>query len=199
MKTAVLAFLLLLMPSLASAKSSLTKIVDQVSASVVRIDGILDAELEHRYTCTGFVVSLNRVLTAAHCIGELMTVDGQAIDQVVKVDRSMDLAVVAVFSKKRPVIFDDRTLVRFEPVYGIGYAFGWTFLTTTIGAVENAAYAPTDEIAPGVIVFGIYIGGMSGGPVIDQHGHVVGMAQQTNDGIGYGVGALLMRAFLIGT
>jgi hypothetical protein len=39
---------------------------------------------------------------------------------------------------------------------------------------------------------------MSGGPITDYQGRVVGIIQQTNEGIGYGVNALTIRTFLLG-
>ncbi len=42
-----------------------------------------------------------------------------------------------------------------------------------------------------------FIGGMSGGPVVDDRGRMVSMVQQGKDGISAGVGVAVIRAFLL--
>ena len=82
---------------------------------------------------------------------------------------------------------------------GIGYAFGFTRVMALKGRVLLVDWPNTTEAAPGILVQGGFIGGMSGGPVVDMAGLVVSMAQQSNSGVGFGVGTLLFRAFLVGT
>jgi S1-C subfamily serine protease len=50
---------------------------------------------------------------------------------------------------------------------------------------------------PGIVVQGGYIPGMSGGPVIDKDGQVVGIIQQSDQNIGYGVGVDRISEFLL--
>jgi hypothetical protein len=60
--------------------------------------------------------------------------------------------------------------------------------------MDNAAADGTH--APGVVVQGGYLPGMSGGPLIDADGLVVGIVQTSAHNVGYGVGARVIQAFI---
>ena len=53
-----------------------------------------------------------------------------------------------------------------------------------------------EQMPPGLFVAGQYIPGMSGGPVVDHDGKIVGIVQQSNSGIGFGVGVSTIQGFL---
>jgi S1-C subfamily serine protease len=171
------------------------QVVDRVSSSVVRITGEMG---EEQYACTGFVVNVHQVLTAAHCIGERMTADGTPA-KVLKADANVDLALLDVNTNKPGLDFRGEPIQRFETITGIGYAWGWRYLTVLDVRAYLVDVKPEQDIAVGTFVQGQYIGGMSGGPVVDRHGLVVGIVQRSNSGVGYGVGVLLIHAFLLGT
>ncbi|HVI42769.1 MAG TPA: hypothetical protein VM577_19350, partial [Anaerovoracaceae bacterium] len=78
-----------------------------------------------------------------------------------------------------------------------GYGFGWNKLSVLKERVYIQNYHVDDDAAVGMIVQGGYIGGMSGGPVVDQAGHVVGVVQRGNQQIGYSVGTTIIKAFLL--
>ncbi len=158
------------------------------------------------YSCTGFVIAENRVLTAAHCVGDSMRTDGHLVREVIKADKVNDLAVLdtptldLTNSQKPALPLRDQPLERFENVIGLGYAFGFEKPLATFNQVMILAYTPdADEMGPGVWVSGGYHPGMSGGPLVDAAGYVVGVVQRTGDGIGYSVTTLTIRAFLLGT
>ncbi len=180
-----------------SHATTYTKMVDRVSSSIVRITVATD---EGDHTCSGEVIGVNRVLTAGHCFGALVQADGiQA--KVLKVDKWADLMVLSVLTSKPAITFRDSDVVRFEDLTAIGYAFGWTKLSIVRVQAYLLNIDPFDnnnEAAPGLIVQGAYISGMSGGPVVDADGRMVGIVQQANQGVGYGVGTQLMKAFLLG-
>lgn len=179
-----------------SINTNPTRVIDRASASVLRINGIEDGL---SYTCTGFVVAPQLVLTAEHCIGEKMLADGQPVTVLRESEKKTDLALLAVPTTKQPLILRESDLKRFDVVHGIGYAMGMDYLTVSFSRVNAVNRSPDrDDMLPGLIVMPGYMGGMSGGPVIDEDGLVVGMCQQSNKGVGYGVGTLIMRAFLVG-
>jgi S1-C subfamily serine protease len=170
-----------------------SRMVDRVSASVVRV-----TDADDTYVCSGFVIAPQRVLTANHCLdGETILADGITA-KILHHDTYYDLGVLEVKINKPALLFRDYEVERFEKFTAIGYAFGWTRLSAKEERVENVNLSPKNELPPGLIVQNGYIGGMSGGPLVDDNGYLVGIMQQTNDGVGYGVGVLLIRAFLLG-
>jgi hypothetical protein len=176
--------------------------IDRAQASLIRITGTEDVPGfgPVPYVCSGFVVAEHRVLTAAHCIGNEMQGDGTATT-VLKVDMGLvDLALLGSQTGKAPLALRDSAPRPGDAVVGVGYAWGWTRPMARHGVVVFADYSPdVDQWAAGLFVDGGFIGGMSGGPILDADGFVVGIVQQSNEGTGYGVGALLIRAFLLGT
>lgn len=172
-----------------------TKMVDKVSASVIRITGQVE---QGQFSCTGFVVAKNRVLTAGHCEGAEMNADGQAAT-ILKVDHVNDLMLLSVPTAKEPLKFALPEVHRYANLTAIGYAYGWTVLSVLQERVF-LLHSKTDDDSPvTLIVQGGYIGGMSGGPLVDSKGHVVGINQRANEIIGVSVNSLIMKAFLLGT
>lgn len=190
--------------SLFSAAAHTANVVDHTSASVIRVTGMKpttnffgEGELAH-YACTGFMIEPKRMLTAAHCVGDDMTGDGLPL-HLVKADAYFDLAVYDIDSLKTPLTLRDAPVERFEPVMGVGYGYGFTRLLVTFHKVVLIDYTPEAAMAPGIWVSLGYIGGMSGGPVVDADGYVIGVVQRSNSEIGYSVNCLTIHAFLLGT
>lgn len=181
------------------SRTDYVKMVDKVSASVVRITGIAeesDGEMKP-HTCSGFVISKNAIMTANHCLGEKLMVDGVPA-RVVKADQYYDLALLVAPSDKQPLPFRFSLVERYEDVTAIGYAYGWTKLAVLKDRVFLIDWSVEDGIPPSLVVQGALIRGMSGGPMVDKDGNVVGVSQRTNDGVGVGIGVLLIRAFMVG-
>lgn len=148
--------------------------------------------------CTGFYVETRRILSAAHCIGKNHSVDGQDIT-VLKTDPILDLALFEAHKDGTPLKFRDDPPAIGEHLFSYGFPFGWTKLSS-IEVKAFAVNAELDSKMPvGLVVVRGYMKGMSGGPVVDANGEVVSIVQRSNPDIGYGVGALQMRTFLLGT
>ena len=184
--------------------STYTQVVNKAQMSIVRITGEIDVMTmfgpQHgRYSCTGEVIAPNRVLTAAHCVGETMLADGVGV-KVLKVDQSTDLAVFEVKINRPALVLRDAPVTRFEQLSGIGYAWGLTRLSVLTERVFLTEIAPPEDSspAPKILVQPGFIGGMSGGPMIDQDGLQVGVIQESGDGIGLGVSVTQIHAFLEG-
>lgn len=182
------------------------KLVTKTEASVLRITGEADFQtmfgIQHgTYVCSAFLVDDNLAVTAAHCIGEDMRTDGVPIVRVIKKsDEVLDLAYIEVISGKHPLQLSEEAVKRGDELVGVGYGFGFDRPMYSAGKVLYVDYSPVKDgsMAPGIWIDSAYHGGMSGGPVVSQDGRVVGIVQQASDGIGYGVGSLLIKAFLLG-
>lgn len=179
-------------------QTSYERMIDRVSASIVHITGWRpDVGDGAPISCTGFMVRRNRVLTAAHCLAENLKADGEPT-AILRANPSFDLALLDVVIYKAPLEFADDAPARFEDVTAIGYAFGWNKLSALRQRVILVDSQAGESAMPGLIMQGGLIGGMSGGPIVNDAGEVVGINQQANEGIGYGIGAQLMKAFLLG-
>ena len=198
--------LLLSLSLLGSSSSGVyeKKLVDRVSLSIVRITGEMtvmtfEGPMTGHYVCTGFVLAVDEVMTAGHCaVGTQMRADGRDVQKVLRLDKVADLALLKVETRRPPLKIREREAERFEAVTAIGYGFGWDQVLAIATQVLLTAYSPCDECPPGLIMQPGFIGGMSGGPIVDQDGQLIGIVQQANEGIGYGVGSLIIRAFLVG-
>ena len=181
---------------------STASIVDQASASVLRITGekneatmFGDVETMH-YSCSGFAIEPNVVMTANHCLGDHMTADGKDA-MVLAGDEKDDLGLLYVPTAKKPLHFQHNKLVRFEDIMGIGYGYGFPRLTVTFNRVELLDFSPAPgELVPGTFMINPIIHGMSGGPIIDYKGLVVGICQDTVSEASYGVDFITMYNFL---
>ena len=171
------------------------EMVTRAQSSVVRIMGVSDEGTQ--YVCTGFVIGLNRVLTASHCVSDAMIADGQGVN-LLKRDPALDLAVLNILTVKPVLRLRDSQPERFESVTPMGYAFGWTTIYADPSHVVLMDISPNEDMAPGLILDSPCIHGQSGGPMIDDNGQVIGVILATSKNTCYGVGTALVRAFLVG-
>ena len=178
------------------------RMVNRVSESVVRITGSYSDEHSEGYTCSGTVVHKNMVLTAAHCLMHSLEVDDTPIRGLERSDSFFDLALLDVRTPKPALTLRAEPVEMFEPLIAIGHAYGWKKLS----ALKQTPYllnytpdlGPELELAPGIFVQGGFMGGMSGGPVVDRDGQMVMIIQRAGEESGYGVSADTIRTFLQG-
>jgi Trypsin-like peptidase domain len=147
------------------------------------------------YGCTAFSIDVRKFMTAAHCIGDQMVVDGHPATLVAK-DDTADLAVIIADDVKPALHFRQAPLVRQEGVVALGYGYSWKYPTITHHFVMILDFTPETDMVPGVWFSGGFIGGMSGGPVLDLTGHVVSIVQRSNEEAAYGVSVATMMKFL---
>lgn len=202
MKRALLALLAAL--SMACAPS-LTKLSDTANSSIVHILGVGVTEMatpfgviemEAPYVCTGFVVQPHKVLTAAHCAGHDMTADGQPVT-LIKADKYDDLALLDAPTINKPSLtLRDRPVYQYEPIFSVGYGFGFIPSFVTAGHVVEVDVRPIDDRSSGIVSQSNGAPGMSGGPALDSRGNVVSINQNGKDGFQFGATVATIKAFL---
>lgn len=157
-------------------------VAQDLSQSVYRLSMVADGE--EVGMCSGFVIDqrVSNILTAAHCAPE--GVEVQVADQVGNVllkDEDVDLAVIqyrgqvlgkALRPGKAPRTTDE--------IMSVGYAFGSQVPVFQIGRVAQSDYSGYIVVNPAHNV------GMSGGPVVDPTGKVVGIVQASRGSLGAG-------------
>lgn len=179
-----------------------SKVADILTKSVVYVNS-------NDGSCSGFVINAhvnagisdkgnrekNYILTAAHCNGKELYAD-HVPATIVYLDPQKDLMVLEVSDLNRSAL----KLAMANPKIGdsvasYGYGFGLEralFRTATIS--DDKLYIPEDNIGgPFIVTDAAFVGGQSGGPVVDLAGDVVLIVQRGGQGVGIGVGAEILR------
>jgi S1-C subfamily serine protease len=154
--------------------------------------------------CTGFVINTRAgekgnkdyVLTADHCDSANLLADNNPAKVIYK-DAKKDLLVVEVedtgrpalkLAKKNPKIGDE------VASYGYGFALERPMFRVTHIA-DDDTYIPEEGIGgPFIVTDAVFVGGQSGGPVVNTEGDVVMIVQRGGSGVGLGVGAEVIKS-----
>jgi S1-C subfamily serine protease len=149
--------------------------------------------------CTAFVIDTARkyVLTAAHCDtpGKTMWVD-RVEARIVARDQLKDLLVLEVphLDPARPALRLAKNPTRGQNVMSIGYGMALERPFFRIAHVsDDAVTIPNVEGGPFIGLDAAFVGGQSGGPVVDHEGRVVMIVQRASNTVGIGVGADTIR------
>lgn len=154
--------------------------------------------------CTAFVIDpsygdkgkQDLLLTAAHCDGKELYADHSPA-QVVSKDAKFDLLVIAVDDTERPALKlakHDASVGEEVASYGYGYGLDRPLFRVTHVSDDNT-YIPEGGIGgPFLVTDTSFVGGQSGGPVVNSSGDVVMIVQRGNDVVGLGRGAETIKS-----
>ncbi len=156
-------------------------------------------------SCTGFVINskakdkddhdVDYILTAAHCEAAKLWAD-QSEAKVIAKNTEKDLIVLSVEDTDRPAmkLAKDNPKVGDE-VASFGYGYGLAQPLFRITHVSAETYIPYQGIGgPLFFTDATFVGGQSGGPVINAAGEVVMIVQMGTNEVGMGVGAETIRS-----
>ena len=134
-------------------------------------------------TCTAFSINEARhiYLTAAHCTGIDMKLDGNPVGMLYRNDTN-DLMVLQTVAPGKPALKPrTKDIKQGLSVASFGFGWGWDQPMIRTGIVSIADISPKDfGNRPHTLFDFPFIGGMSGGPIVDSDGHVVSIVQQSN-------------------
>lgn len=155
--------------------------------SVVRLSG-QGARCQVGQTGTGWVVDDGVVMTNAHVVAALDEVwvvgpDGErSTGTVVSFDPDLDVALVSVPDlAAEPLPVDDRLAAPGTETAALGHPYGGTFraeparIRAAITAVGTDIYGEDTVEREVYSIRGTVVPGMSGGPLVDADGEVLGM------------------------
>ena len=145
--------------------------------------------------CTGFVINSEKhyILTANHCgnddINKAVLVDGRP-SKIIHIDVHKDFLVLEVPDLDRPALpRADKDPQIGDEVASYGYGGGYERPMLRIARVsQNRAIVPDAGPGEWIMLDAAFVGGQSGGSVVNLKGEVVMIVQMASDRIGLGRG-----------
>lgn len=190
---------LLLMGSAAPTSEQTPSVIEQAQQATVLIE--IPAEGDTAFFCTGVKVGIVRVLAARHCIPpetHEILINGSAHVRVVKQtdDKTVydGLVLLEVPPQTAPILkLAEKEPKPGEGVVSIGYV---DRVGTRVVLRRYVAGYGLEEANKVMAIDGTLIKGMSGGPVINERGELVGINQSVNGGIGLTTRLEAIKKFL---
>lgn len=177
------------------AVSVWTPIAERLVHSVVFLEA-LDANDTPAGYCSGFVIDSAKahVLTAAHCDGQKVLVNGTPSYRMFK-DARKDLMVLRASQvKDSPAIpLADANPKIGDAVASVGFGFALEKPMVRISHISITNLDIENLSGPFVMVDAGFMPGQSGGPVVNEKGQLVAIVQRGNEGLGIGVGAEVIK------
>lgn len=187
--------LLLVFAAVPFAASPWTPIADKLRHSIYFLEAIGE-DGNRTGSCTGFSIHAvkKHVLTAAHCDGFTVRIDGTPSLRIFKDERKdlmvlraqeLDLGPALKMSQHDPQLG--------EQVASFGYGFGLEKPMFRIAHVSQVDSQIEELSGPFFMIDAPYIGGQSGGPVVNEQGELISIVQRATNGLGIGVGVETIR------
>jgi S1-C subfamily serine protease len=150
-----------------------TGIAPKIDEGVVRVEA---TNGDVSFICSGTVIGDEYVLTVAHCIPEGASVAvNRKHAEIARLNRIIDLVVLRVEKlKNKPLPRRTAKVAIGLPVALAGYALGAPRPRYTFGYVSDL----DDDVMVGLLVDAAIIPGHSGGPIVDEHGCLITIAQK---------------------
>ena len=203
----------------ASKKAPIKKDVDgdddndnSESIDVIHLDTDANKGKDGWGICSGVYIKSNIVLSAAHCVDvpenvhikEIWIRKGSEADKavIVKIDKQADLVLLYTPLQGNPVKFA-WSVSRGEDCWVIGNPLGLPNIVTK-GIVSQVNFTWAKQKATFIIVDASTLPGNSGGPVLNSHGHLIGILTRSTSmfgemgavGLGFAVDLGTIREFL---
>jgi len=154
------------------------------------------------HSCTAFSINQRSklYLTAYHCTQPFMSdsaeaevpmLDGQPLAFAFK-DESRDLAIL-VGPIARPALFvRERPLLVGDPVGSYGYGYG--MLSPMFRLANVSVFVKDPQGLDWMLLDNALIGGMSGGPIVDSQGRLVGVNARSDYMTGFSLSLKQIQA-----
>lgn len=197
MRRALLAVLVVLLLVSIVTAGGLWDVVPKVEPSVVRLVGF-HGEDESVSTCAAFSIhqATGYLLTAAHCLAPELSIHapngGKYVASVVWGSEALDLLVLQSGWHGKALRPRAPDMVRGLEAGALGHAYGLSTRYFAAGFVAYLGALPEWEENGmnwrdgWLLISAPFIVGMSGGPIFDREGRVMGMVQRTSDRTGFG-------------
>jgi S1-C subfamily serine protease len=185
--------------SLALSAADWSSVAEKVAKSAVFVESA-------EGSCTGSVINASArekqnkdfILTAAHCYSATscsrITCPRRLSTRTPKSNR--DVMILEVEDTGRPALrLAAKNPERGSDVASYGYGFGMADAMFRQANVSSTSYfIPEDGIGgPFIMINAGFIGGQSGGPIVNAQGEIVMIVQRGSDSVGIGIGAEQIR------
>lgn len=138
-------------------------------------------------TCTGFVIDRLRhyVMTAKHCFGEELKIEGKNARPLYADE--FDIMVLEVPGIDNPAVMPRMgNASKGEEIGALGFAYGLGKSLFRHSWISEPSFPWPGEPGPWFTVDSAFVPGMSGGPVFDQEGFIIGIVNQAGENSGWG-------------
>jgi len=185
LRTVIVALLAAFLIATSADAFSWETVAERVQKSIAHMTLFVETQPEvfEASVCTAFSINQARhiYMTAGHCNGIDMKLDGNPTGLLYRNDAN-DLMVLQTAAPGKPALkARTKDIKQGLSVAALGYGWGWDQPMLRTGAISIADISPKDFGSRPHTLFDFpFIGGMSGGPIVDSDGHLVSIVQQSN-------------------